>query len=252
MIVTAYLIQQRFVFFSAVSCCKGSDCLNLKVIDGGPGCSVEDSAHKQIVDASYSTCKHFTGSTSCGWSDKITVTCKKTSYTGEDLVPGAFESESKVAGYGVVTDATKHATSNTGTVSAYRGLIPIGPCSYNGTYAQENNRPICGYDFDLHFQPDISAKRVTTEEEQFVPHAPAAATVAAATSVVAVVKAAAKTEHNMNATLGYNGNAAVNWGNSYCGSHSEWLCAEFVARALNQVNVPHLLVNCLCSAITNV
>lgn len=51
-----------------VSCCKGSDCLNLKVIDGGPGCSVEDSAHKQIVDASYSTCKHFTGSTSCGKS----------------------------------------------------------------------------------------------------------------------------------------------------------------------------------------
>ncbi len=49
-----------------VSCCKGSDCLNLKVIDGGPGCSVEDSAKKQVVDASYSTCKHFTGSTSCG------------------------------------------------------------------------------------------------------------------------------------------------------------------------------------------
>jgi hypothetical protein len=32
-----------------------------QVIDGGPGCSVEDSAGKQIVDASYSACKHFTG-----------------------------------------------------------------------------------------------------------------------------------------------------------------------------------------------
>ena len=49
-----------------VSCCQGSDCVNLKVIDGGPGCTVEDSAKKQIVDASYSTCKHFTKSTSCG------------------------------------------------------------------------------------------------------------------------------------------------------------------------------------------
>lgn len=55
-----------FAVCHIVSCCQGSNCVNLKVIDGGPGCSVEDSAHKQIVDASYSTCKHFTGSTSCG------------------------------------------------------------------------------------------------------------------------------------------------------------------------------------------
>ena len=185
---------------------------------------MEDSAHKQVVDASYSTCKHFTGSTSCGWSDKITVTCKKTSYTGEDLIPGSFESDSKLQGYGVATDATKHASATTGTVSAYRGLIPIGPCSYNGTYAAENNRPICGYDYDLHFEPDLSVERVTTEEEQkFVAEKAMKAPVA----VQVAVKA--------NETLGYSPNAAVSWGNSYCGSHSEWLCAEFVARALNQV-----------------
>ena len=59
----------RFGCNSIISCCKGSDCVNLKVIDGGPSCSVENSAGKPVVDASYSTCKHFTGSTSCGtWS----------------------------------------------------------------------------------------------------------------------------------------------------------------------------------------
>jgi hypothetical protein len=52
--------------YAVVSCCQSSKCVNLKVIDGGPGCSVEDSAHKQVVDASYSACKYFTGSTSCG------------------------------------------------------------------------------------------------------------------------------------------------------------------------------------------
>jgi len=122
----------RFGCNSVISCCKGSDCLNLKVIDGGPGCSVEYSGHKQIVDASYSTCKHFTGSTSCGWSDKILVTCRKTSYT--------------------VTDTT----DNQDAVSKYLGLpvntsgkIPLGPCSYNATFAIEKAVPICGYDVGL-------------------------------------------------------------------------------------------------------
>jgi hypothetical protein len=110
-----------FLLFSlSVSCCKGSNCVNLKVIDGGPGCSVEDSAHKQIVDASYSTCKHFTGSTSCGWSDKIKVVCRKTSYTVYD-------------------------TSDYLSVPK----IPLGPCSYNQTFATETNVPICGGDVGL-------------------------------------------------------------------------------------------------------
>ena len=106
---------KRFGCGSIVSCCKGSDCLNLKVIDGGPGCSVEDSAHKQIVDASYSTCKHFTGSTSCGWSDKITVVCKKTSYS--------------------VADINDNIVKGT--------QISLGPCSYNATFAQEKQVPMC-------------------------------------------------------------------------------------------------------------
>lgn len=104
-----------------MSCCRGSDCLNLKVIDGGPGCSVEDSAHKQIVDASFSTCKHFTGSTSCGWSDKFSVTCKKTSYMVENTLANA----------------------------ATYAKVPLGPCSYNSTFASEKGVPMCGYDVGL-------------------------------------------------------------------------------------------------------
>lgn len=34
-------------------------------------------------------------------------------------------------------------------------------------------------------------------------------------------------------TTGYNVDAAVKYADSYCASHSEWLCAEFVARSLN-------------------
>lgn len=211
--------------------------MNLKVIDGGPGCSVEDSAHKQIVDASYSTCKHFTGSTSCGWSDKITVTCKKTSYTADDLIPGSYEGQSKVEGYGLLTDASKHESAVVNKDKSYRGKIPIGPCSYNGTFAAEHNRPICGYDYDIFFNENTKKHRVTTEVE--VPRAPHSA-----------LAVAPKFEH-INATLGYNGNAAVNWGNAYCGSHSEWLCAEFVARALHEVR-PAFFVSppVLCTTVS--
>lgn len=42
------------------------------------------------------------------------------------------------------------------------------------------------------------------------------------------------TDVSLNTTSGYSASAAVNWGNSYCNKDSEWLCAEFVARALNQ------------------
>ncbi len=116
----------RFGCGAIISCCKGSNCVNLKVIDGGPGCSVEDSAHKQIVDASYSTCKHFTGSTSCGWSDKISVTCKKTSGTVADTLD-AF-----------------------GLESILGGRIPLGPCSNNATWALHNSVRMCdGSTFDV-------------------------------------------------------------------------------------------------------
>ena len=95
--------------------------MNLKVIDGGPSCEVEDNAGKQVVDASYSTCKHFTGSTSCGWSDHISVTCKKTSYFVEDTL----------------------------SLMGYKDKIPLGPCSYNATFAAETSVPMCGDDFHL-------------------------------------------------------------------------------------------------------
>jgi len=56
--------------------CSNGQKANLKIEDGGPGCSVENNAGGQVIDASYSMCKLCTGGTSCGWSDhfKITVT----------------------------------------------------------------------------------------------------------------------------------------------------------------------------------
>ena len=125
---------KRFGCNSVISCCQGSDCVNLKVIDGGPNCSVEGSAGKQVVDASYSTCKHFTGSTSCGWSDRVKVTCKKTSYTVDDT----NDPMSKI-------------------YSAVRPLatVPLGPCSYNTTFAAIEDRPLCGADLTL-FSPSDS------------------------------------------------------------------------------------------------
>ncbi len=99
---------KRFGCGSVVSCCQGKNCVNLKVIDGGPGCSVEDRAGKQIVDASFSTCKHFTGSTSCGWSDRVKVTCKKTSMSIEAKV---------------------------GDVYGFESGVTLGPCSYDAVFA---------------------------------------------------------------------------------------------------------------------
>ena len=53
--------QQRFGCDSIVSCCKDDDCLNLKVIDAGPNEFGEDNGNKQVIDASRSACKYFTG-----------------------------------------------------------------------------------------------------------------------------------------------------------------------------------------------
>eukprot|EP01122_Echinamoeba_exundans_P006608 TRINITY_DN1894_c0_g1_i1.p1 TRINITY_DN1894_c0_g1~~TRINITY_DN1894_c0_g1_i1.p1 ORF type:complete len:108 (+),score=20.85 TRINITY_DN1894_c0_g1_i1:544-867(+) len=58
-------------------CCRSNKCTYLRVIDTGPACYVEDRANMPIIDASYSTCKMFTGSTSCGSSDKVGVVCRK-------------------------------------------------------------------------------------------------------------------------------------------------------------------------------
>ena len=125
---------KRFGCNSIISCCQGTNCVNLKVIDGGPNCTVEDSAHKQVVDASPSTCKHFTGSTSCGWSDKIVVTCKKTSST----IHHTNDPQS------IIYSATNPVAK-----------VPLGPCSYDHGYAAENGVPICGPDFNLFTADDL-------------------------------------------------------------------------------------------------
>jgi len=108
---------KRFGCNKVISCCKGSNCVNLKVIDGGPACWVEDGAKKPIVDASYSTCNHFTGHTSCGWGDKILITCKASFVTlPEALTPEALLEESRILG-----PCTLNSTTSTS-----RGDLP--PC----------------------------------------------------------------------------------------------------------------------------
>jgi hypothetical protein len=69
--------KQRFGCGSVISCSRNGHSINLEVIDYGPDCTLEKKSGKPIIDASYSACKLFTGSTSCGWSDKLAVTCKK-------------------------------------------------------------------------------------------------------------------------------------------------------------------------------
>ena len=101
---------KRFGCNSIISCCQGTNCVNLKVIDGGPSCAVESSAGGPVVDASYSTCKHFTGSTSCGWSDHISVNCVKTSSTIHD---------------------TNDPLSDIYDPLNATGKIPLGPCTYD-------------------------------------------------------------------------------------------------------------------------
>ena len=120
---------KRFGCNSIISCCQGTKCVNLKVIDGGPSCAVEQSAGMPVVDASYSTCQFFTGSTSCGYSYKILVTCiKHTSSTIHD---------------------TNDSSSNIYDPLDTTGKIPLGPCTYDEDYATETGLSICGPDAHL-------------------------------------------------------------------------------------------------------
>ncbi len=119
---------KRFGCGSIISCCQGSNCVNLKVIDGGPDCYIEDYARKQVVDASFSTCKHFTGGTSCGWSDQFFVTCKKTSSN---------------------IHMTNDPSSDIYSATFPTATIPLGPCSYDLEFAVQNSVPICGPDAHL-------------------------------------------------------------------------------------------------------
>lgn len=69
--------SQRFGCKSTLNCQKSGKSINMEVIDYGPNCDLEKKSGKPIIDASFSTCHLFTGSNSCGWSDKVAVTCKK-------------------------------------------------------------------------------------------------------------------------------------------------------------------------------
>jgi hypothetical protein len=69
--------SQRFGCKSTLNCQGKGKSVNLQVIDYGPNCALERQSGKPIIDASYNTCQTFAGSNSCGWSDRIPVTCKK-------------------------------------------------------------------------------------------------------------------------------------------------------------------------------
>ena len=108
--------SQRFGCNAILNCCRSGSCLNLKVIDAGPACKYETQSGKPIIDASYSACQHWTGSTSCGWSDKIAITCKKTA--GLIMDPSNFAAEEMYAG------------------------IPLGPCTWKSSEITEQ-LPFC-------------------------------------------------------------------------------------------------------------
>lgn len=97
--------SQRFGCKSTINCQRsGKTAVNLEVIDYGPNCDLERKSGKPIIDASYSTCSHFTGSTSCGWSDKFAITCKKVASP------------------------------------AYYGKLPLGKCTWD---VNDNSLPYC-------------------------------------------------------------------------------------------------------------
>ena len=108
--------KQRFGCNAIINCCRSGSCLNLKVIDAGPACTYEKKAGKPIIDASYSACQKWTGSTSCGWSDRIAVTCVKTSGFMMSHENEVYE-------------------------SMYSG-IPLGPCTWNSNEVTES-MPFC-------------------------------------------------------------------------------------------------------------
>lgn len=61
---------QRFGCGAVLSCTRNGRSANLKVIDSGPACWVENDAGMPIIDASTSACQTFSGQSSCGWSDR--------------------------------------------------------------------------------------------------------------------------------------------------------------------------------------
>ena len=76
----------RFGCNAQLRICKGDDtCVTAQVIDSGPACWVESKAGGPIIDASYSICNYFTGGSSCGYSDHISITARQVS--GKAMMP---------------------------------------------------------------------------------------------------------------------------------------------------------------------
>jgi len=72
--------RQRFGCHSYLNVCRNSRCSKVYVIDAGPAAFVENNAGKAVIDASPAVCNDLAGATSCGWSDRITITAVPTTF----------------------------------------------------------------------------------------------------------------------------------------------------------------------------
>lgn len=66
--------RQRFGCGATLKICGRGKCVSASVQDAGPANWVENDAGMPIIDSSVPTCEYFTGSSSCGWSDRILIT----------------------------------------------------------------------------------------------------------------------------------------------------------------------------------
>jgi len=94
-------------------------CVIARVVDFGPGCSVDTMAGGPVLDASPNICQYLFGTNSCGWSDRFGITVQLAPagastgpYTGGGSSPPAVPGSAPGVGPGAPPAAT--------------------PCSYNG------------------------------------------------------------------------------------------------------------------------
>eukprot|EP01132_Coremiostelium_polycephalum_P003942 gene3942-4924_t len=66
--------SQRFGCGKYLNICSGNGCVKAKVVDAGPNIWVEQKAGRAIIDASPPVCRDLFGSSSCGWSDRYSIT----------------------------------------------------------------------------------------------------------------------------------------------------------------------------------
>ncbi|EGG23737.1 lysozyme [Cavenderia fasciculata] len=71
---------QRFGCSKYLNLCNSSKkCVKAQIYDSGPAMWVEQDAGRAIIDASPTICQLLSGHSSCGWSDKISITATLTS-----------------------------------------------------------------------------------------------------------------------------------------------------------------------------